>query len=112
MKIFVAGWFFPPSTSSEGIVTYKLLRNSCHEYHVFSSRSTLWSYSAEMSLRGEKNISVFSLKTDEIEEWVEWCIEEFRKRQEKEHYEILMTRSTPPESIQVGLRIKEEFPDV
>ncbi len=112
MKIFVASWFFPPSTSSEGIVTYKLLRNSCHEYHVFSSRSTLWSYSVEMSLRGEKNISVFSLKTDEIEEWVEWCIEEFRKRQEKEHYEILMTRSTPPESIQVGLRIKEEFPDV
>ena len=112
MKVFVAGWFFPPSTSSEGIVTYKLLRNSCNEYHVFSSRSKLWTYSAAMSLRGEDNITVFSLETDDIDEWAEWCVKEFFRRQEAEHYDVLMTRSTPPESIQVGLKIKERYPDV
>ena len=112
MKIFVAGWFFPPSTSSEGIVTYKLLRNSGHEYHVFSSRSKLWTYSAQMSFRGEQNLKAFSLETDDIDEWANWCVKEFCRRQETEHFDAVMTRSTPPESIQVGLRIKERYPDV
>ena len=75
MKIFVAAWFFPPATSSEGIVTYKLLRNSKNEYDVFSSKSKLWGYKATMTTNGEPNITVYSIQTDDIDEWVEWCVD-------------------------------------
>ena len=112
MKMFVASWFFPPATSSEGIVTYKLLRNSRHEYHVFSSRSRQWGYKSEMKFNQEQNIHSFTVDTDSIDEWVDWCVNEFCSRQEQEHYDVIMTRSTPPESILVGMQIKEKYPDV
>ena len=57
MNIFVASWFFPPATSSEGIVTYKLLRNSQHQYDVCSSTSRQWGYKAAMGRRDEQNLT-------------------------------------------------------
>lgn len=112
MKIFVASWFFPPATSSEGIVTYKLLRNSGHEYHVFSSLSRQWGYKSEMKVNQEENITSFTVDTDNIDTWVDWCVEEFCSRKEQENYDAIMTRSTPPESILVGKRIKEKYPEI
>ena len=69
MRFFVASWFFPPSTSSEGIVTYKLFRNSQHEYDVCSSQSTLWSYQHKLEISAN-NIKVFPVDTNELETWV------------------------------------------
>lgn len=112
MKIFVASWFFPPATSSEGIVTYKLLRNSKHQYHVYSSTSKQWGYKASMNRRQEENIICHTIATDSIEEWVDGCIAHFEAIYPKEKFDCIMTRSTPPESILVGLRVKEKFPDV
>ena len=112
MRIFVASWFFPPATSSEGIVTYKLLRNSEHIYDVFCSESRQWGYKSVMETHQEKNILTYSISTDSIDEWVEWCVKEFRARQEQEHYDVIMTRSTPPESILVGKQIKEICPGI
>ena len=112
MNIFVASWFFPPATSSEGIVTYKLLRNSRHHYDVFSSTSKQWGYKAAMRMRGEKNIDICTVETDDISEWVDFCVAQFEKRYAQQKYDCVMTRSTPPESILVGLRIKEKYPQV
>lgn len=112
MNIFVASWFFPPATSSEGIVTYKLLRNSRHHYDVFSSTSKQWGYKAAMRMRGEKNIDTYTVETDDISEWVDFCVAQFEKRYAQQKYDCVMTRSTPPESILVGLRIKEKYPQV
>jgi hypothetical protein len=79
MRIFVAAWYYPPVTSSEGIVTYKLLRCSSHEYDVFSSTSKQWSYHKEFNTRDEKNIHVYSIQTDDIMTWVDACIEKFEE---------------------------------
>ena len=77
MNIFVASWFFPPTTSSEGIVTYKLLRNSQNNYDVFSSTSRQWSYESSMDITRDDRIKVYSIETNEIEKWQEWTIEQF-----------------------------------
>ncbi len=112
MKIFVASWFFPPATSSEGIVTYKLLRNSNHQYDVFSSTSKQWGYQNTMQQLNDKNLRCFTISTDSIDEWVEACIEQFEKLYSVEQYECIMTRSMPPESILIGKHIKEKYPQI
>ena len=33
-RILVISWYFPPINSSEGLVTYKLLKNSKYQYDV------------------------------------------------------------------------------
>lgn len=112
MNIFVASWFFPPATSSEGIVTYKLLRNSKHNYDVFSSTSKLWGYKAAMGRRDEENINCYTIETDDIDAWVEASVEKFEELYAQRKYECVMTRSTPPESILVGRRIKKNHPEI
>ena len=80
MNVFVASWFFPPTTSSEGIVTYKLLRNSQNNYDVFCSTSRQWSYDSAMSTSNDDRIKVYSVETDDIEKWQKWAVKQF------EHY--------------------------
>ncbi len=112
MNIFVASWFFPPTTSSEGIVTYKLLSNSEHSYDVFCSTSRQWSYRSSMEMKKTDNMEVYSLETDSIDEWQKWAVRQFDKMMEKRHYDCIMTRSTPPESILIGQEIKRKYPNV
>ena len=112
MRVFVASWFFPPATSSEGIVTYKLLRNSKNIYDVCSSTSKMWGYNAKMDSKDDGNIRVFPIDTNDINEWVDWCIEKFKDLNDAYPYDAIMTRSTPPESILVGKKIKELYPDI
>lgn len=112
MNIFVASWFFPPTTSSEGIVTYKLLSNSEHNYDVCCSTSRQWSYRSSMEMTKKENIDVYSVETDDIEEWQEWTINKFEQLFQERHYECIMTRSTPPESIVVGREIKKKHPEI
>lgn len=112
MNIFVASWFFPPATSSEGIVTYKLLRNSRHQYDVFSSTSKRWGYKSAMEFHGEKNIHCYTIATDDIDEWVDASVAQFEKLYPKQKYTCIMTRSMPPESILVGERIKKKYPEI
>ena len=47
-KILVISWYFPPVNSSEGLVTFKLLKNSKYEYDVFTQKdSRNWAYNNE-----------------------------------------------------------------
>ncbi len=112
VNIFVASWFFPPATSSEGIVTYKLLRNSRYQYDVFSSTSRQWGYKATMEFGDEKNIHCYTIATDDIDEWVKASVEQFERLYPKQKYTCIMTRSMPPESVLVGMQIKKKYPQV
>lgn len=112
MNIFVAAWYYPPVTSSEGIVTYKLLRKSENNYDVCSSLSENWSYHTSFKSYDEPNISTYTIDTNSIDEWVDFCIEKFEELYPSRKYDCIMTRSTPPESILVGLRVKEKHPEI
>ena len=107
----MASWFFPPSTSSEGIVAFKLLSHSEHHYDVCSSLSNQWGYDARLPLESD-NITPIHVDTDEIGVWVEAAVAEFEKRHAQEPYDFVMTRSMPPESIVVGEKIKQRHPDI
>lgn len=111
MRIFVASWFFPPATSSEGIVTYKLLRNSKHQYDVCSSTSKQWGYKSTIHMDAD-NIKQFCVETDDIETWVEKAVEIFAENHAKEPYDAIMTRSMPPESVDVARLIKKTNPNI
>lgn len=111
MRIFVASWFFPPNTSAEGIVTYKLLKYSKHEYDVCCSKSKYWSYENESYLTAD-NIHTYPVETNDINEWVDQCVEIFKQLNTEYHYRYIMTRSMPPESILVGEKIKKLVPSI
>lgn len=111
MRFFVASWFFPPSTSSEGIVSYKLFRNSRHTYDVCSSQSSLWSYDQVLNVEAE-NIAVYPIDTDDLSTWVSRAVALFEEKNADEPYDAIMTRSMPPESIEVAKQIKAKHPDI
>lgn len=112
MRIFVASWFFPPASSSEGFVTYKLLRHSKNEYDVFSSLSMQWGFDVASNVLKDPNIHSFTIETNEIDEWVDWCVEQFEIHHAKSPYDCIMTRTMPPESILVGHKIRERHKDI
>ena len=108
MKGFVASWFFPPSTSAEGLVAFKLLKASKYSYDVCSSLSNQWSYKRESQLVSE-NINNIAIDTDDLETWQNEAIKKYEMK--KEEYDFIMTRSMPPESHKVGLEIKKKYPN-
>lgn len=111
MRVFVASWFFPPATSSEGIVAFKLLKASKNQYDVCSSLSDQWGYEQKLECSSE-NIRTFPVATGDLQVWVDEAIALFRRLHNEKPYDVVMTRSMPPESIDVGLAIKREYPDI
>lgn len=110
-KILVISWFYPPINSSEGLVTYKLLRNSKLQYDVCIQESNAsWSYGKNEKLPEAVNVTRIPVAADDLEVWKEAAVEYFRKNKEK--YDIVMTRSMPPESHMIGLKIKEIKPEI
>lgn len=110
-RILVITWFFPPVNSSEGLVTYKLLNNSKFEYDVFTQKDNIsWSYGNSDDLPMNKNIRRIYSKATNINDWPEEAIEFFKKHQDD--YDIVMTRSMPPESHKIGLEIKKIKPSI
>lgn len=106
MRIFVASWFYVPVTTSEALVTYKLLSSSENNYVVCSAKSNKWSYNKESELKSD-NIEQFIIDTDSFDEYVEKTFEIYKELSKKEKFDAIMTRSLPPESQLVGLKIKE-----
>ncbi len=110
-RILVISWFYPPVNSSEGLVTYKLLKASKYEYDVFTQRNNaLWSYGNKDNLSECKNVKSIFAKAKNLESWTKEAIEYYKKNQEK--YDIIMTRSMPPESHKIGLEIKKINPNI
>ncbi len=111
MKIFVASWFYVPVTTSEALVTYKLLANSGNEYVVCSARSNKWSYKKDSELTSP-NIRQIMIDTDDFDVYVEKTVETYQELRKTETFDAIMTRSLPPESQYVGFRIREAEPEI
>lgn len=111
MRVFVASWFFPPNASSEGFVTYKLLRNSRFAYDVVSAAAISGGYDSQIPLCAD-NVRVVPVKTSELEAWVDRCVAIFESNYKTAGYRVVMTRSMPAAAVMVGLRIKRRHPDV
>lgn len=110
-KGLVISWYFPPINSSEGLVTFKLLKNSKYEYDVFTQNSnTNWSYGANADKLTSSNINTIFAKTKDINEWVKEGIEYYEANKDK--YSFIMSRSMAPESHMIALEIKHRHPDI
>ena len=110
-KILVISWYYPPINSSEGLVTYKLINNSEYQYDVFTQKKNEnWSYGSNVDYENNENVNSIFCKSDNINDWVKEAYEYFVKNRKK--YDIVMTRSMPQESHVIGLKIKENYPEV
>ena len=108
-KILVITWFYPPVNSSEGLVTYKLLNNSRYEYDVFTQKnSASWSYGNNYNLENNKNINCIFAESNNLKDWKKEAIKYFKENKNK--YDVVMTRSMPPESHEIGIKIKKIKP--
>lgn len=111
MKGFVVSCFFPPVISSEGLVTFRLLKNSKFEYDVFTQNSnTAWSYGNKDINLLSRNINTLFSESDNLQIWVEEAVKYYDEH--KEEYSFIMTRSMAPEAHEVGLAIKKKYPNV
>ena len=110
-KILVISWFYPPVTSSEGLVTYKLLKASKNNYDVFTQKNNAsWSYGNKDRLPESENVNTIFAKAKTLKEWKAEAIEYYKTNKDK--YNIVMTRSMPPESHEIGLEIKKLNPNI
>lgn len=110
-RIFVISWFFPPINSSEGLVTYKLLKSSEFKYTVFTQKDNVsWSFGNEESDLKSKNIETVFSKGNTLKDFKKEAFNYFCSNQER--FSLVMTRSMPPESHEVGLLIKKKFKDL
>lgn len=110
-RILVISWFYPPVNSSEGLVTYKLLKASNNNYDVFTQKNnSSWSYGNKDNLPNAKNVNTIFSKATTLENWMSEAVEYYKLNKDK--YDIVMTRSMPPESHKVGLQIKKINPNI
>lgn len=115
MRIFVISWFFPPGNSSEGMVTFKLLKSSQHEFVVFSSNQLFWSYdncSLVSSVSDCKNIQVIYSDRKNFIDWEKDCFDSFFALHKEKKFDAIMSRTMPPETIGIAKRIKDNFPSL
>lgn len=111
MKGFVISWYFPPINSSEGLVTFKLLKNSKYKYDVFTQKSNeAWTYGSKETDLVSKNINTIFSKSGDFKDWIKEGIEYFDKHHAE--YDFIMSRSMAPESHVIALEIKKKYPDI
>ncbi len=109
-KGLVISWYFPPINSSEGICTFKLLKNSEFEYDVFTQKNDKsWSYDTNEEGLTSPNVHPIYADADNIQDWVKKGIEYGIQNREK--YDFIMSRSMAPESHEIALAIKEKYPE-
>lgn len=110
-KGLVISWYFPPINSSEGLCTFKLLKNSNYSYDVYTQKNNKsWSYDTNEDKLISQNINtIFSEKSD-IKEWVTEGVEQFSETME--NYDFMMSRSMAPESHEIALEIKKKNPNL
>ncbi|MBR0482903.1 hypothetical protein IJJ54_02240 [Candidatus Saccharibacteria bacterium] len=110
---FVISWFYPPGNSSEGLVTYKLLKNSQYAYDVFTrgvQNATIWDRKVDESKLTADNVTVIMSKSKNPRQWIDEAVEYFLQNSDK--YDFIMSRIMGVEAHEVALRIKKARPDV
>ena len=109
-KIYVVSWFFPPINAAEGIVTYKLLKESKYSYDVYTqANDDKYAFKKDEKLVSKNINTIFSDKLDK-KEWISSSVDYYLNNKDK--YSCIMTRCMPIESFEVGLKIKKKDKDV
>lgn len=106
-KGLVISWYFPPINSSEGLCTFKLLKNSKFSYDVFTQKNNkTWSYDTNEDKLTANNIKTIFSEQKNIDKWVKEGIEKFSDKLDK--YDFIMSRSMAPESHEIALELKRK----
>lgn len=112
-KGFVVSWFYPPGNSSEGLVTYKLLKNSKLEYDVFAKdneNAGVWDRNLVEATLQSENIKIICGSSNDRRKWANEAVAYFVAHQDE--YDFVMSRAMPPECHDVAARIKRLVPGV
>ena len=114
MRGLVISWFYPPTNSSEGLVTYKLLKNSSFNYdvvtHEFQESDDIWSRDIKETKLTAKNTEVFPIPASDEEEWIPKVVDFFNQNADK--YDFVMSRIMPPECHKAAYEIKKHHPNI
>lgn len=113
LRGLVISWYYPPGNSSEGLVTYKLLKNSKFEYDVFTRKpfcGSMWDRQTDESNLTAENVTVYQADSTNAVDWVEEAVEFFEDNKDK--YDFIMSRVMPVDSHVAAAKIKAKFPDV
>jgi len=109
----VIAWYYPPGNSSEGIVTYKLLKNSSCEYDVFTRlnpQENMWDRKIVEKEMKSNNVTIYERDARDKNKWISEAVQFFEENRDK--YDFLMTRSMGVEPHEAGLIVKEKHPEV
>lgn len=112
-KGFVISWYYPPGNSSEGLVTFKLLKNSKYQYDVWTradQQQSMWDRKSDESKLTAENVGVIKGECDDAKKWVEEGVKYFLEH--RDEYAFIMSRSMPAECHELAIKIKEKIPDV
>ena len=112
-KGFVISWYYPPGNSSEGLVTFKLLKNSKYKYDVWTrsdQRRSVWDRKSDESKLTSKNVKVIKDDCEDMKEWVRDGVRYFLEH--KDEYDFIMSRSMPAECHEIAIKIKEAVPGI
>ena len=112
-KILVLAWYYPPGNSSEGMVTYKLLKNSSFDYIVVTRsnpNANMWDRQIKEKNLKSPNVEVVQHSAANPKEWIDFAVNYYERN--KENISVLMTRSMGVEPHEAGLIIKAKHPDV
>lgn len=112
-KGFVISWYYPPGNSSEGLVTYKLLKNSKYKYDVWTRKNqqqNVWDRKSKEDKLIAENVKIIPGDCESEKEWVKQGVQYFLKH--RDEYDFIMSRSMPVESHEIAMKIKELFPDI
>jgi hypothetical protein len=109
MNGLIVSWFYPPATSAEALVTFKLLKNSAYRYDVISADSRLWSYNSDTVLKSG-NIHTYPVESTNFKTFINGGFSLFCKLSGEKTYDFMMTRSMPQQSHSLGLKIKRKNP--
>lgn len=109
----VISWYYPPGNSSEGLVTYKLLKNSNLTYDVVTRKShdmNMWDRKTDESKLQSDNVRVFKVPAKDEKAWVEEAVKFFDEHAGE--YDFIMSRIMPGESHVAAAKIKERHPEL
>ena len=112
-KGFVISWFYPPGNSSEGLVTFKLLKNSSYSYDVYTRKNAsydMWDRNTNEKTLTSENVNIIESEETEPRKWVLAAFRYFCANRDK--YDFVMSRIMPKEAHEAALMIKETYPEI
>ncbi len=108
----VISWYYPPGNSSEGLVTYKLLKNSQFSYDVFTRQpfcGSMWDRKTDESALTADNVTIHQAASTDANAWVKEAVEYYAQNHDK--YDFVMSRVMPVDSHLAAAEMKAQFPE-